>query len=255
MKKRIALLIDAENTNCNEIDFILEKATAYGDLIIRRVYGDFTTTHLSCWGPIVQKHALVAAQKFPYKSGKNCTDIELIMDAVELKERKMIDGMVLVSGDSDYTGLILKFREHNLQTIVIGSKHTSDALKNCCCEFVPIPEKIRTTVIKHDIVNPVVRIATPKLRGPVVVGKIKLPEKDKSNESLIQKVKSAINEIKHKDGFALMSVVVDHLQKMDTGIKIKSYGYPTWRKFLQGHPAHFITEFRHDTTTIFVKIK
>jgi hypothetical protein len=30
MKKRIALLIDAENTNCNEIDFILEKATAYG---------------------------------------------------------------------------------------------------------------------------------------------------------------------------------------------------------------------------------
>jgi len=46
MNKRIALLIDAENTNCNEIDFILEKAAEHGNLIIRRLYGDFTNLEL-----------------------------------------------------------------------------------------------------------------------------------------------------------------------------------------------------------------
>jgi uncharacterized protein (TIGR00288 family) len=255
MNKRIALLIDAENTNCNEIDFILEKAAEHGNLIIRRLYGDFTNPALSCWRDIGQRHGITVAQKFSYRKGKNSTDIELIMEAVELKVKEKIDGMVLVSGDSDYAGLLIKFREDNLQTIVIGGLYTSDVLKNCCNVFVLIPERKSVETVTPNGSSEYLKIYAPKLQGTKVVGKVDLPGNDKSIERLIAILMTIISQFKQSNGYALMSVVIEQFQKSQPNIKIKKFGFSSWKKFFEKHPNHFACELLLDKTTIFIKNK
>ena len=41
-QKRIALLIDAENTQYDKLELVLQEISAYGYIITKRAYGDWT---------------------------------------------------------------------------------------------------------------------------------------------------------------------------------------------------------------------
>ena len=256
MKKRIALLIDADNTTCQQMDFIMKQASTLGELIIRRVYGDFTMAQLSCWSPLVQHYALRPIQKFAYKKGKNSTDIELIMDAIHFLAKERIDGMVLVSGDSDYVGLAIRFREANLPFVVIGQENTSKALRNSCSQFFEFPLEGA-----KEVSDPVsekgtqFRVAPPVLPGPVVVGKIDLPTADLDSKKLVKDVASAIEQFKNSDGYALLRQVATFLQKRDPNFSLKKYGYSKWKQFLQKHHQQFEIRQGKDQSTLFIKNK
>ena len=69
---------------------------------------------------------------------KNRADIAMVVDALELAfTRDYIDTFVVVSGDSDFTPLVLKMRELNKRVIGIGTrKSTSRLLIQACDEFL-----------------------------------------------------------------------------------------------------------------------
>jgi hypothetical protein len=82
--RHIALMIDADNVSHTKIAAILTEITRYGTANIRRAYGDWSTTALKGWKDKLHEYAVRPIQQFAYSSGKNATDIALVIDTLEL---------------------------------------------------------------------------------------------------------------------------------------------------------------------------
>jgi uncharacterized LabA/DUF88 family protein len=135
---RLAILIDADNAQASTIENILTEIAGLGEAIVKRIYGDFTSTHNNQWKTILQKYAIKPVQQFAYTTGKNATDSSLIIDAMDLLYTRKLDGFCLVSSDSDFTGLAVRLREAGLKVYGFGKMQTPEAFKKACHKFIYI---------------------------------------------------------------------------------------------------------------------
>jgi hypothetical protein len=100
---RLAVLIDADNTSAKIADRLFEEIAQLGEASVRRIYGDFTRAGLRGWTDILAKHAIIAHQQFAYVTGKNASDIALVIDAMDLMHSGRFEGCDLLN--SDFTRL------------------------------------------------------------------------------------------------------------------------------------------------------
>ncbi|MFR9066637.1 MAG: NYN domain-containing protein [Faecalibacterium prausnitzii] len=91
---------------------------------------------LKNWGEIIKRLAIKAEQQFDYVSGKNATDMALVIDTIELLYTNLYDAFVIVSSDSDYTPLAIKLREAGVYVMGVGEQKTPVAFRNACDEFL-----------------------------------------------------------------------------------------------------------------------
>ena len=141
---RIALLVDFENIILGlpqskklRAKAVVLRVLELGKIVVKRAYAD--------WGRYehhkVELHQLgFELMEIPHRSvtGKNSADIRLVVEAMDLViSKEHIDTFVLVSGDSDFTPLVAKLREHDKRVIGIGVKQsTSKLLVDSCDEFI-----------------------------------------------------------------------------------------------------------------------
>ena len=109
--RRLAILIDADNTSSRIAAGLFEEVAKFGEASVRRIYGDFSGQRLKSWVDILQKYAIDPYQQFAYTTGKNASDIALVIDAMDLLHSGRFDGFCLVSSDSDFTRLASRLRE------------------------------------------------------------------------------------------------------------------------------------------------
>jgi hypothetical protein len=91
---------------------LFEEIAKIGEASVRRIYGDFSNPRSKGWADILSKHAIIPQQQFAYTTGKNASDITLVIDAMDLLHSGRFDGFCLVSSDSDFTRLAARIREH-----------------------------------------------------------------------------------------------------------------------------------------------
>ncbi|HBS50988.1 MAG TPA: Maebl [Rhodobacteraceae bacterium] len=132
----LAMLIDADNVPAKHAEAILKEVAAIGEPALRRVYGDWTSGRLKGWSDKILSLGLVAHQQTANTSGKNASDIGLVIDAMDILHAGRFDGFVLVSSDSDFTSLANRLREDGLMVIGIGEKKTPEPLRNVCNRFI-----------------------------------------------------------------------------------------------------------------------
>ena len=94
---RFAILIDADNTSPRIAAGLFEEVARFGEACVRRIYGDFSGQRLKSWAEILPKYAIDPYQQFAYTSGKNASDIALVIDAMDLLHSGRLDGFCLVS--------------------------------------------------------------------------------------------------------------------------------------------------------------
>lgn len=82
--RKIALFIDADNVSHAKIAAMLAELSKYGTANIRRAYGNWASTGLKGWKDKLHEFAIRPIQQFSYSTGKNATDIALVIDAMEL---------------------------------------------------------------------------------------------------------------------------------------------------------------------------
>src|SRR3546814_3504860 len=112
--KKLAVLIDADNTQPSIATALLAEIAKYGVANVKRIYGDWTTDNLKGWKKVLLDLAIQPIQQFSYTVGKNATDSRMIIDAMDLLYSDRFDGFCLVSSDSDFTGLASRLREAGL---------------------------------------------------------------------------------------------------------------------------------------------
>lgn len=134
--ERLAVLIDADNISCKIADALFEEIAKIGEASVRRIYGDFSSPSLAGWAKTLPNHAIIPAQNFANTSGKNATDIALVIDAMDLLHSGRFDGFCLVSSDSDFTRLAARIREQGLHVYGFGEQKTPESLRKACHRFV-----------------------------------------------------------------------------------------------------------------------
>ncbi|WP_415403087.1 NYN domain-containing protein [Tateyamaria sp. SN3-11] len=134
----LAVLIDADNVPAKFADAILREVTAIGEPALRRVYGDWSSTRMKAWASRILELGLVAHQDTSNTTGKNASDIGLVIDAMDILHGGRFDGFVIVSSDSDFTALANRLREEGLTVIGIGESKAPEALRNVCNRFILI---------------------------------------------------------------------------------------------------------------------
>lgn len=136
LNKRIALLIDADNTSSKYIDTIISELSAIGSVDIKRAYGDFTSPTLKNWDKeILNNYSIKPIQNFTYTSGKNSTDGAMIIDAMDILFTKDIDCFCIATSDSDFIRLTQRIREDGKTVIGMGRQQTIPAFVSACNEF------------------------------------------------------------------------------------------------------------------------
>jgi hypothetical protein len=133
---RLAVLIDADNTSAKIADRLFEEIAQLGEASVRRIYGDFTRPALRGWTDILAKHAIIAHQQFAYVTGKNASDIALVIDAMDLMHSGRFEGFCLVSSDSDFTRLAARIREQGLDVFGFGERKTPESFRQACRRFI-----------------------------------------------------------------------------------------------------------------------
>ena len=133
---RLAVLIDADNTSPKVADGLFDEVAKIGEASLRRIYGDFSKSNLAGWEKVLARHAIQPTQQFAYTTGKNSTDITLVIDAMDLMHTGRFDGFCLVSSDSDFTRLAARIREQGLDVYGIGQQKTPEAFRQACTRFI-----------------------------------------------------------------------------------------------------------------------
>ncbi len=133
---RLAVLIDADNTSPRIAAGLFEEVAKMGEASVRRIYGDFSSTRLKSWADLLNKFAIVPQQNFAYTTGKNASDIALVIDAMDLLYSGRFDAFCLVSSDSDFTRLAARIREQGVDVYGFGAKKTPESFRQACRRFI-----------------------------------------------------------------------------------------------------------------------
>jgi NYN domain/OST-HTH/LOTUS domain len=110
---------------------------AYGNASIRRAYADWADTRFGRYQHALERNGVDQFQIGRGPSRKNAADIRMTVDAMEtLITHPAIGAFVLVTGDSDFSPLVLKLREFGKHVIGVGAETTVSArLVSVCSEY------------------------------------------------------------------------------------------------------------------------
>jgi uncharacterized protein (TIGR00288 family) len=138
-----ALLIDFDNVTMGirsnlgqELRKLLDSQLIKGKVAVQRAYADWRRYPQYIVSLSEASIDLIFAPAYG-SSRKNATDIRLAIDALELVfTRPEIGTFILLSGDSDFSSLVLKLKEYGKYVIGVGlQESTSDILVQNCDEF------------------------------------------------------------------------------------------------------------------------
>jgi uncharacterized protein (TIGR00288 family) len=167
--KQYACLVDAENTQHSKLEFIMDELNGYGEVVVRRVYGDFSQPALQPYKSTSNALSFRPLTQFAIMSGKGSSDMVMAMDAIDLVHNSelRIDGYALVSSDSDFTPLALNLREKGKHVLGFGRQQTPKPFVNACHAFVYLEnlgtsEKLGTSTSEE---HPAAEIEVKKLRA------------------------------------------------------------------------------------------
>lgn len=141
----IAVLIDADNASANNIGYILQEIDTLGRITCKNIYGDWGNAYIKGWQDAILKYAIDPIQKFAYVTGKNTTDIGLVIDAMDMLHSEKYDGFCLISSDSDFTALALRIRKNHVKVFGFGRRITVDAFAQSCNNFYYVEDLLPTT--------------------------------------------------------------------------------------------------------------
>lgn len=199
---RLAVLIDADNTSSKIADGLFEEIATRGEASLRRIYGDFSHPRSKGWTDILSKHAIIPQQQFAYTTGKNASDITLVIDAMDLLHSGRFDGFCLVSSDSDFTRLAARIREQGVDVFGFGERKTPESFVRACGRFTYF-ENLPAS-------NSLDAAAPPRALEPI--------------SAAIPIIGKVITQMKSEDGWVTLGEVGKQLANLASDFDERTYG-------------------------------
>lgn len=228
--KKLAMLIDADNTSASQIGLIIQEVSKYGNITLKRAYGNWRKDTLKNWDSVLKHYAIKAIQQFDYVPGKNTTDIALVIDAMCLLYSGIYDGFAIASSDSDFTPLAIHLHEVGAFVIGIGEERTLEAFQRSCDVFIVLK---KPTDKKPE---------SQSERTPTC-----LEDKTVDIHKIHCLLKEAFQKNHNTSGYAYVSVAGSLLKASDSNFKSKDFGYPSLHDLIAAFPQQY--EIKRSGTT------
>ena len=207
---KLAVLIDADNTQPAIIEGLLDEVAKYGIASVKRIYGDWTSGHLRSWKERLLEFAVQPIQQFSYTTGKNATDSAMIIDAMDLLYGGNLDGFCIVSSDSDFTRLASRLRESGLKVYGFGEKKTPRAFVTVCDKFI-YTEILRNNQTEEDDDDSKTAAKTKK--------------EFKVDKKLLQLLRDAVDDLADESGWAYLGGVGQKISNRSSEFDPRNYGF------------------------------
>ena len=208
-----ALLIDFDNVTMGmrsdlskELKTLLGSDVIKGKVSVQRAYADWRR-YPQYIVPLSEASVdLIFAPAYG-SNKKNATDIRMAIDAVELVfTRPEIGTYILLTGDSDFSSLVLKLKEYGKYVIGVGiQESTSDILVQNCDEYYSY-----TTLS----------------------GLRKTTESDQRNQDPWVLVKEALKRMSERDDVMRSDRLKQVMQEIDPAFDESALGFGKFSKFL-----------------------
>ena len=251
--QKLAVLIDADNVPPTRIKAMMEEIAKYGTPTFKRIYGDWTSSRMTSWKPVLLPYAITPIQQYSYTTGKNATDSALIIDAMDILYSGKVSGFCIVSSDSDFTRLATRLREAGVTVYGMGEKKTPLPFISACDKFIyieileaPIPEEKPAA----DVSSPAKKKATQTSATPKPMSAI--------TPALVKLVKDSINDLAGDDGWVFLGNLGILLIKKQPDFDPRNYGYKKLTYLIKSIPDVEIQERKgkdSDAIMVFVKLK
>jgi hypothetical protein len=223
-RQKIAVLIDGDNAQSSLLPQMLVEAGRHGQVTVRRIYGDWTTSSMNSWKETLNFHAFQPIQQFRYTVGKNATDSAMIIDAMDLLHSGVVDGFCLVSSDSDYTRLATRIREAGVFVMGIGEKKTPKAFVNACDLFVYTENLVEEKKALQ-------KKRTQSSRAKKTSSDPE-PEPEKEEADPMPVLSQAFEMAVGQDGWARLDVMGNAIYQVDPGFDPRTYGHKQLSRML-----------------------
>lgn len=211
-KRRLAVLIDGDNAQSKRLTQIFEVISTYGIIIDGRAYGDWTASNMANWRTVMLQHAIQPVQQWRYTTGKNATDIALVIDAMDILHKGTVQGFAIVASDSDYTRLCMRMREEGLFVMVIGNRKAPDAFRKSCDVFLMVENLQPSQAVAHK------------------------KSAELHNRLCVLFEKAFDKAIKDGNGAASLSALGQAIHAIEPDFDISRYGYRNLKQALQAFP-------------------
>lgn len=233
MEQNLCVLIDFENISAGcekerlgrfDIQAVMNRLKDKGRILEARAYGD--------WGRYARHkgqllEAGVQMQELPSYGGhdKNRADIALVVDAMDLVyTRDFIDTYVILSGDSDFTPLVMRLRSMNKRVVGIGTRSSTSRLLIAACDEFIFYESLK-------------RRRSKQAQKPVESDAASAPEtteltmsKDDAFEFLVETLEGIQKDDPQP---VLAGVIKQSMQRKDPTFNESDYGYSGFARFLE----------------------
>ena len=242
--------IDADNVSHTKIALMLAELSKYGTTNIRRAYGDWGGTGLKGWKAKLHEFAVRPIQQFSYSSGKNATDIALVIDAMELLYTQKLDGFCIASSDADFTPLVMQLKANGHDVYGFGERKTPLPFVNACTTFLYLD----SLSDDHPVDKPTSAKAKAGKKATAISADAPVSSKAKlaDDQALVTILRGAVDASAWEDGWASMSAA-GSAAKRQSSIDPRNYGVKNFPRLFEAIGIFDI--FKSDTGQSFVSDK
>ena len=220
--KTIAVLVDAENAHHGSVGLILDELSKHGHVVAKNAYGDWSSPNLKSWPEVLECLAIRPHHQFVRTSGKNATDIAMVIDAMDMFHSESFDAFALISSDADFAGLASRLRRGGKYVFGFGEEKTPVAFRNACDDFIV------TSLL-----------VAPESEEVSNTGQIKGDEQPEEERKLIEMLKSAADEYGDADGWALASLAGSMIKRQRPDFNPKTFGCRSFLQVIDKFHEHF----------------
>jgi uncharacterized LabA/DUF88 family protein len=236
---RIALLIDADNAPAAKIDRVLGELARHGVANVRRAYGNWKSPNLQKWEEALHPNAIQPIQQFALSTGKNASDMAMVVDAMDLLHSGRFDAFAIVSSDADFTPLVMRLRAQNMRVFGFGERKAPPPFVNACSTFLYIDQQAvdaKTSGEASDAPTPISPMPAAKLR---------------QDTKLVSLLRDAVEAEKEDDGWSNLAAVGHHINNR-ASFDQRNYGYAKLSALIE---ATELFELRREGLHVVVKAK
>lgn len=215
------MLIDADNASSRIADGLFEEIAKLGEASVRRIYGDFASARSKGWADVLSRHAIIPQQQFAYTTGKNASDITLVIDAMDLLHSGRFDGFCLVSSDSDFTRLAARIREQGIDVYGFGEQKTPESFRQACRRFIYTENLLPAPPVD-------------RAGGQLPAQTTKALQPPSKATPIIRKV---IEQMESEDGWVSLGAVGTQLQNLASDFDSRTFGFRKLSDLVRGTGA------------------